>query len=308
MEPIDPPVEPDTDLRDFEFMPLSVQRVCDSDLVAECSGDEIAAALLLWCKAWHQVPASSLPDNDHVLAMLAGCGRGAHALERWSTIKAGAMRGFEKASDGLLYHPVIAEKAREAWVRKQAAAVSREQNAEKLRRWREQKRQQNQGDDTVTQHDEIPEPVRNRLQNRSGNSNVTSMTGIGKGRGTGTNNTILPQPEAEDEIGDEKTKREPKPLSYPADFEAFWLVYPRKVGKAEALRAYLKSKKLIGQGADAKIVAGATAYRTAMRGKEEQYIAHPATWLNQGRWDDEAMPSSDGSGVLSGRNSFGVGG
>ncbi|MDO8251425.1 MAG: DUF1376 domain-containing protein [Rhodoferax sp.] len=36
-------------------------------------------------------------------------------VKEWMKVRAGALRGFVKCSDGRLYHPVVAEKAREAW-------------------------------------------------------------------------------------------------------------------------------------------------------------------------------------------------
>lgn len=99
------------DLRDFDWMPLEVKRLRDSDLSVLAPGDAFRAAVLLWCAAWHQVPAGSLPSDDRLLANLVGYGRD---LEGWSTIKADAMRGFIECSDGRLYHPLVCEKALEA--------------------------------------------------------------------------------------------------------------------------------------------------------------------------------------------------
>ncbi|MEN6302286.1 MAG: DUF1376 domain-containing protein [Armatimonadia bacterium] len=113
---ISPLVPPDLDLRDFPYMPLDVVRLVDSDLTAIAEGDEFKTAVLLWCKSWHQVPASSLPDDDRMLAHLAGFGRDVKAFQKVRPI---ALRGFVKCSDGRLYHPVIAEKAREAGEAKQ---------------------------------------------------------------------------------------------------------------------------------------------------------------------------------------------
>ena len=36
------------------------------------------------------------------------------------------------------------------------------------------------------------------------------------------------------------------------------------------------------------LIDGARAYAASVAGKEQKYIAHPTTWLNQGRWEDEA--------------------
>lgn len=113
----EPLTTPDVDLRNFAFMPLDVVRLRDSDLVAQASDAAFRAAVLLWCAAWHQVPAGSLPDDERALAHLSGFGRD---LRSWRSVRDEALRGFEKCSDDRLYHPVIAEKAIEAWNKKQA--------------------------------------------------------------------------------------------------------------------------------------------------------------------------------------------
>lgn len=102
--------------------------------------------------------------------------------------------------------------------------------------------------------------------------------------------------------GDEKPK---KTVSYTAEYEAWWAAYPRKVGKLAAFRAYQTAKRLLGAEAAPRLLAGARGYAAQTAGKDEKYIAHPTTWLNQGRWDDAA--GSKRSGPV-GRDSFGVGG
>jgi hypothetical protein len=65
------------------------------------------AMMLLWCAAWHEVPAGSLPDDDHHIAELAGLAMD----DAGALIKASALTGFTRHSDGRLYHPIIVEKA-----------------------------------------------------------------------------------------------------------------------------------------------------------------------------------------------------
>jgi len=75
--------------------------------------------------------------------------------------------------------------------------------------------------------------------------------------------------------------------SKPADliFDEFWKVYPRKVGKQKARTVW---DRAIRDGVDAEqIIAAARVYARAALEKETQFIAHPTTWLAQGRWDDE---------------------
>lgn len=117
----------DCDLRGLPFMPLDVIRLIDSDLFAISSGDEFKAAVALWCKSWIQLPAASLPDDDRVLSHLSGAG------VRWKKIRAMALKGWVKCSDGRLYHPVISEKACHAW----KARIAQKERAAK--RWNKQK-------------------------------------------------------------------------------------------------------------------------------------------------------------------------
>lgn len=68
-----------------------------------------------------------------------------------------------------------------------------------------------------------------------------------------------------------------------SDFESFWLAYPRKIGKLAAKKAWERACRLAT--ADA-ILAGLERYRAHMP-DDPQFRPHPATWLNQGRWDDD---------------------
>lgn len=100
------------DLRDFQYMELDVRRLRDSAFAAAATGDGFRAGVLLWCAAWHQVPAASLPDDDIELARLSMSGR------RWKRIKDEALHGWLKCSDGRWYHPDMAQKAIRAWAKK----------------------------------------------------------------------------------------------------------------------------------------------------------------------------------------------
>lgn len=110
------PLTPATcDLQDFKFMPLDVARLRDSDLASDETPECCWAAVLIWCASWHQVPAASVPDSDQWLAKQAGYVARGKVAKEWLEVREGAMRGWVKCSDGRLYHPVVAEKAIEAW-------------------------------------------------------------------------------------------------------------------------------------------------------------------------------------------------
>lgn len=123
MDTLPNPLTPaDCDLRDFSYMPLDVLRLRDSDLAARLSGEEFRCAVLLWCAAWHQVPAGSLPDDDVNLAQYAGFGR---MVGEWQKVRDGSLWGWVKCADGRLYHPVVCEKANEAWIAKHKLAYDK---------------------------------------------------------------------------------------------------------------------------------------------------------------------------------------
>ena len=130
MEPIVPAC---VDLRGLPYMPLDVNRLRDSQLAIAASGDEFRAAVLLWCASWNQVPAASLPADDATLAAYAGYGRD---VKGWKKVKLGSMRGFVLCDDGRWYHPVVAEKAMEAWEERQEyrAGIENEKDRKKRER------------------------------------------------------------------------------------------------------------------------------------------------------------------------------
>ena len=92
-----------------------------------------------------------------------------------------------------------------------------------------------------------------------------------------------------------ETKQRRKPLGTDADFELWWKVYPRKVGKVAARKAWLKALPAVKQYAQvideavAEVMQEAVAAYVAepeTKKLEPQYVPHPATWLNEGRYID----------------------
>lgn len=92
-------------------------------------------------------------------------------------------------------------------------------------------------------------------------------------------------------IGKDKT-------SYPSGendgFEKFWSMYPRKIGKGAAEKAFKKYKP------DDDLLATMLTALSAQKRSEQwakdggQFIPYPATWLNQRRWED--VPEKKESG------------
>ena len=75
--------------------------------------------------------------------------------------------------------------------------------------------------------------------------------------------------------------------TYTKDFEAFWELYPNKIGKKDAWRAWQKARDR------PRIEDLLTVLDQAKRSDRWRrgFIPNPATWLNQGRWADE-LPAS----------------
>jgi hypothetical protein len=113
--PAQPLMPSDADLRDFTFMPLDLVRLRRSKawLIAKRRPEIGFYMLNLWASSWHEVPAASLENDDDVLSDAAMCDP-----HKWEKVKAEVLRGWIECSDGRLYHPVVAEKALEAWGRK----------------------------------------------------------------------------------------------------------------------------------------------------------------------------------------------
>lgn len=83
-------------------------------------------------------------------------------------------------------------------------------------------------------------------------------------------------------------------------FDVFWKAYPKKVGKDDARKSFDKRKP------DAALVIA--ILRAVEQQKSSpgwlkdggQYIPNPATWLNQGRWQDEGQQAGSAQGIFAG--------
>ena len=91
----------------------------------------------------------------------------------------------------------------------------------------------------------------------------------------------------------ENTKRT-RTYEQPQAFLDFWAAYPRKIGKQAAMRAFIRASERI----DAEtLVTAAQRMSTDPNLPPKQFIPHPATWLNEGRWDDEPYPERAATNV-----------
>lgn len=86
------------------------------------------------------------------------------------------------------------------------------------------------------------------------------------------------------------THRRAKATDYDADgFAAFWAAYPKKAGKADALKAWNKlAPDVVLQEQMGKALE---VQKQSQQWRKDggQYIPMPATWLNGRRWEDEVQ-------------------
>ena len=66
-------------------------------------------------------------------------------------------------------------------------------------------------------------------------------------------------------------------------FNEFWLAYPKKVGKTAAQKSWAKHKPIIDN------VLMALRWQVNSDQWKKGFIPNPATYLNEGRWDDEPI-------------------
>lgn len=106
--------------------------------------------------------------------------------------------------------------------------------------------------------------------------------------------SIVQTPEASKgmTVGDNPTLNPTDNPPVKADFDRFWDAYPRKTGKKAAQKSWDKATDKPDIDA---ILASIDRQKASDQWTKDggQYIPHPATWLNQGRWDDQPMMPSN---------------
>lgn len=76
-------------------------------------------------------------------------------------------------------------------------------------------------------------------------------------------------------------------------FDEFWAVYPRRVGKGNALKAWRKAIKLAPPDRIIEAARRRAEHETRF-GTEMEFIAYPTSWLNGHGWDDDLEAEAAG--------------
>ena len=74
-------------------------------------------------------------------------------------------------------------------------------------------------------------------------------------------------------------------------FDEFWKMYPKRIGKQAALKAWKKMKPPVE-----KCMSTLQRQIDSTQWKKDggRFIPNPSTWINQGRWDDEIEQRDNG--------------
>ena len=86
-------------------------------------------------------------------------------------------------------------------------------------------------------------------------------------------------------------------------FEIFYSAYPRKVSKPMAEKSF-KKLNVTEEMLD-KMLRAIEIQKQSKQWQTKEYVPHPATWLNQKRWEDETDEPQNGAKLIqTGDNSF----
>lgn len=102
------------------------------------------------------------------------------------------------------------------------------------------------------------------------------------------------------ELDKRKNKTPIAPKGADCRFDRFWQAYPSKVGKDAARKAFEKRKPDDGLVDEMVAAIGRQRDSAKWRKDDGQYIPNPATWLNEGRWQDEITDSHAANDVFAG--------
>jgi hypothetical protein len=135
---------------------------------------------------------------------------------------------------------------------------------------------------TICNYDKFQTPTRNEGTARNRNKHIGRAqdgysTGTQKNKGNESNEVkqeslagVLHQPLSENDE-----------IRRLAEFDQFWAIYPRKVGKGDARKAFLRALR---NGANAGELI--RAVKAQQFSRDPHFRAHPTTWLNSERWHD----------------------
>lgn len=255
-------MEMDIDVRCLPYMPLQIEQLRKSKTWLRCRRQpELGFYLMnLWMRAWHEVPAGSIEDDDDILADAAMC-----SPEAWERLRPILLHGWE-ALDGRLYHKTVTELATEGF----GKLRKNKQRTEAARRAAEEKRVSALADDA---ENPVTEPV---------TEDVTDTVTGPEGKGREGKRNIEPIGSLSGSGPDDRPKAK-SAVSYSQAFESFWSIYPRtpNMSKKEASDAWRK----LDNADRAACVAAVPGYVAFLKGKPDLETIHACRFISKRRFE-----------------------
>jgi len=84
---------------------------------------------------------------------------------------------------------------------------------------------------------------------------------------------------------------------YTEEFQKFWAIYPRKVGKFGSAKSFATARKT---ASFQKIMKSTVCFAEQNKHTEEKFIPHAQTWLNQKRFEDVVIINKNSANTLAG--------
>lgn len=224
-----------------------------------------------------QLRGGAIPDDERVLAKACGDPR------IWGRVRAAVMARFVLQADG--------------WHNETLDSVMQEsaRRAAKQQRWREVHLGPAPGLTAGNAPGNAPGNAAGNNRGNAGGNAGGNDPGNNPGNNPG-NKAGSPSPSpslsldpSPDQSPDRLSRHSPARGAGTRDarFDLFWAAYPTKKGKAAAFKAWRRlhpSEQLTELILDALLTQAAWPEWQREQGR---FIPNPATWLNQGRWDDE---------------------
>jgi uncharacterized protein YdaU (DUF1376 family) len=249
-----------------QWMPFHIDRFMGSRSVASMHPAARIGYLYLLAAQW-QSDDCSIPADDHELAIESGL------TELWEAHKASILRKFHTRDDGRLTNAVVEAEwaaAKKIYEKRWGAAIKT--NEAKKSAKRTPTKRMAHAKPTVT----VQSPDADR------------DTGTGTGTDTST--------ETKEQELSTANAVSPRTDSGKADpLEEIYKAYPRKVGRKTAIKAiaraiqHVKARGMPLREAQVWLYHRVQEYARSPAGMDGEFTPHPATWFNQGRYDDEAQ-------------------
>lgn len=237
---------------------------------------------MLFMAAWSQEEPGVLVDDDRVLANLAMT-----SLEEWVKVRdqvAAAFDVLQRPGYWIQRGMVRTVEAQDLYINRKRLAGSKGGKTKRDNRISSTTKAgatdevRSNDPSSATENGVAPARDRFGFGFGSGSENPENLT-LGHGSVADTGQPDLDDPDAD--------------LPVPVWFaEVFWPAYPRKVKRPDAERAmvalFRRTPRSQHDDLGDAIMAGLERYRTAVNGKDGEYVSHPSTWIRNRRWEDES--------------------